>query len=428
SNRARFFRHFGPDDGRFERRELEAAFATPIGSEVDFDLGVDYVAMEGADTEGTVGWQAVTTRAGAYWTHGDVELEGIYAHERFQQDGPEFGGSEDSFAVLLAPARNHRYMFEGSAWWRSDDFEGLSPALNKWTDRGGALSLTADVLDGLLFYGRLYTQHISNSVTQNSFARNRKLASGALTWSRWDWLTLEAGGEFFETDYVSRFQDITDEPRTAVFWTKVRARPCDDLKVSASYVNRDVDAVPPSTLTERTTALPVIWDQVKRLQANATYSIGDRAAVSYDFAEDKWRVAPQNANTRLTTNTGTAWWSPSGDWTFYANYINMDWAASGPGAPGVRPGDFATDIDVVSAGASYRLSQKSVANVNYTHVSGFGAVGTDEDVWDASYSHDLTDKTHVTVRYRFDQFDEDSASPSKDYRVHLFGVELGHDF
>ena len=428
SYRSRFFRHFRSDDGRFERRELEVDFSTPFGREVDFDLGVRHVAEEGMDTRGTTDWEAITSLANAYWTHGDLEAEGTYTHERFDQGGPELGGTEDTFNVVLAPARNYRYMFEASSWWRSDDFEDLAPDLNHWTDKGGALSLTASVTSDLLFYGKLYTQHISNAVTQNTYARNRSLASANLAWSGLNWLTLEGGGDLFETDYVDRFHSFTDEPQTAVLWTKVHARPCQDLKLYASYIDRDIDAVPPSTLANRTTGPPVLWDRYHRVRADATYSIATRAAISYDFTEARWRVSAQNEDTRLTTHTGTTWWSPSRDWTLYGSVIKLNWGASGPGGVGVKPSDFTTDIDIVALGATYQLSKDSVANANYTHSSGYGAVRTKEDVWDASWKHQLDPKTQLTVRYQFDQFDEFSANPSKDFRIHLFGVELGRGF
>lgn len=421
-----FFENFGAGARSMKRDDFAAELKVPVHREVDVDVTTGYVALDGPSNLGPVDWRAFDVGARAYWRGSTVAIDGRYNAESFRQlVGNEVSGTDRVVSLAVAPAGDHRHMLEARAWLQNAQLDGFAPDLER---QAVAVTLSSQLRSDLTFYGKLLTEETDETITANSYAVSRDVGQASLLYTGLNRTRLEAGLHFSETEYLERFQTAVDEPEITTFWAKARYRPCRDVRVSGSFLSRDIDETPLRTLNNASQGPIVTWDEYERASVKGTYNITDRCGLTGAWRGEQWRLTPEGVQTSLDTVSVSAWTMPCDRLTVTGSYLNLEWDIDGVDGAGLGAADYVSKLNAYSVGATWQINDDSCVDGTFTHAFSFGGVGTRDNTVSVGWRRRLSETTDIGLTFSFQDFNEAIVGNVNDFEATLIGGSIVHSF
>ncbi|MFQ5808701.1 MAG: hypothetical protein ACE5JM_03690, partial [Armatimonadota bacterium] len=422
-----FFEYFGSGAGQMQRDDFDVDLTIPVAREFDLDVNTGYLALNGDSNLAAVDWRAFDVGAGAYWLGDTVAVDAQFNAEDFRQLGPnsEVSGMDRVVTLAVSPARNHRHMLEAQGVLQNAQLDGFGPELER---QAVGLTLSSRLATDLTFYGKLTTEETDETITQNAFAVSRDVGRASLLYSGLNKTRLEAGAEFSETEYVERFQTVIDKPQTTTFWAKARYRPCRDVRLSGSFVSRDIDETPLRSLPQGRQGPIVTYDEYERINAKGTYNISKRVGIAGQWRRDEYRLTPEGVETGLDTTSVTAWLIPCDKLTVTGSFLNLEWDISGVDGAGQTAADWVSKLNAYTVGAAYQITDDTWFDGAFTHAYSYGAVMTRDNTVTASWRKRWSDTTDVGLTFTFQDFNEAIPGNANDFEATLIGGSVIHSF
>jgi hypothetical protein len=306
-----------------------------------------------------------------------------YGFEQFGFTGaPSYlAGDRGTWSLRLAPSRDARTLVGAAFSASATDVERETRSPE---ERSVALSAVHQLTQDLAVNIDLEYWQLQDSLAQNAYAKQERLAAIEGEWAGLPRTVLRAGFETAEVDYVNGRQLQVVKPAVNTTALSLRTRPLRELKLQADFRRRRVDDRPLAYDISGQPTTTRIWAETDMLRFRGTYApaylpVGLTAGYRSDDRENP----DQGTSNQIITRDLTAWWAIADDLTATASFLEQDFALRGAGL--ATP--YVSDSRSWALGATWQATDRTALDASFTRADSFGSVELREDTWSVSLEH-----------------------------------------
>jgi hypothetical protein len=341
-----------------------------------------------------------------------------YQNERFSfAGGMPLSGSAATTALSVTPPTGDRTFLEGSAsvTRTSLDERAQAPRYSRLALQGGQI-LTPD----LTLFGDVSHYGVSRSIAESAFARSG--SDGQLTAEyRGLWhTTLDLGAGVRNVHFVDDDQAETTSTNVRNFQAKLVTRFTRRLKLKAAHTRWWWTNRPMAFDLAGEQEGSLVWSGKTDQRAELSYTPSGRCGVSANWRQRKWDNSDFGARDSLQENNLFGWWAPHDGLTAYASIMWQNFGLSGPFPGGVLTTDNRTWV----VGGSYQVTPWAMADLSFTRSQSHGALGEDQRIWSAGFSHRWSGGDRLSANFVIDDCRTSEETPAFDYNAHQLEVRF----
>ncbi len=382
--RSQFYRDFYAGESDVRRKDWETDFRWRVTGEDHLIGHYGTVSMRGgkpgsADDH----WLRETWGLQYTRTLDFLNASAGYGFEQFGFTGsPSYlAGETGTWSLSLAPSRDARTLVGAAFSARATDLERETRSPEERTVALRALhQLTQDLTVNIdLEYWQL-----QDSLAQNAYAKQERLAAIEGEWVGLPRTVLRAGFETAEVDYANGRQLQVVKPAVNTTALSLRTRPLRELKLQADFRRRRVDDRPLAYDISGQPTTTRIWAETDVLRLRGTYApaylpVGLTAGYRSDDRENP----DQGTSNQIITRDLTGWWTIADDLTATASFLEQDFGLRGAGL--ATP--YVSDSRSWTLGATWQATDHTTLDASFTRADSFGSVELREDTWSVSLDH-----------------------------------------
>ena len=329
------------------------------------------------------GWQRENWRGTYTRTMGSLDGVAALNLERFGFAGgsPLFSGEATTWSVGFGPSRDARTLIAGSLAGTNTNLDGqaLSPD-ETFLSFSGFHQLT----DDLTVSGDLKWWELEDSIAQNAYAKQERLAAIEGEWVGLPRTAVRAGFESAEVDYVNGRQTQVVEPAVNTGKINIRLRPRDDVKLQADFTRRRVDERPVAFDVGGSPVTTLIYSQADMVRFRGSWTpTFAPVGLTAGYQEDERENVDRGVSNQMITRDLSAWWNLNDDLSANVSLLNQSFGLVGAGTP--TP--FVSESESWSVGAAWRISDRTNFDASYSRADSFGAIELAQKIWSASVEH-----------------------------------------
>lgn len=420
-----FYFDFEPTSEQSHRRDFRFDIypKSSPSRRLTWRLAGNEVAWNGMPAVGAIDWRdrnqiaSVGYRTSRYW------LDAGFNREDFDvRTGSFLSGETSSFLLSFSPTVGRRTQVSGSFARHITDLDSFPTDVKASTAQLAVQRTLSPKWD---VKGSLHYFNIDENIVQNAYADNQLQGRVDLEYRPGRRSRINGFWVGTSTDYVDGRHLAVVDTTSNLFGLRGSTRVGRYLKVTAGYRRQDNFDRPLSYNSDGTLANTLLWSDLDRWDATASYSPSAYWGLSADFQRRRWVNDAQTTGNTMNMLAITGWWQVVNNLMVTGSWLKQDFGAPFIDLATLRP--FASDNTALVLAGNLTLSSHDVLYASYTHTDTSEFTDNLYDRFTIGATHDVSDRDRVLAEINFHEF-TDNRVPVLDYDANLYRVEWEHKF
>lgn len=422
-----FFYDFVPGVTQSEREDIRGELypKSSASRRLTWRLAGNEVRWQGMSATTAFDWRDRNGLAGVGWRAGSHWLDASFNRESFDQRvGPYFSGDTSTVLLSFSPAAfsGGGTQISGSFARYNTNLDGFATDLKSSTAQLAVQRPFGSKWDAR---GTLRYFNVEDTIAQNAYADNQLQGRLEVEFRPDARTRLSGFWSGTTTDYVDgRHLNVVETTQNA-FGVRGTTRIGRYLKFAAGFRNLDNFDRPLSYTSGGALANTLLWSDVERYDASATYTPSPVWGASASFQRRLWRNDAQGTSNSMDAWALTGWWQALDNLTLNAAWLKQDF--SSPFVDLLTLQRFASDATSLVLGGNLALSPEDSLYASITHVDTSDFVDNLYDRFTIGATHVVGPQDRVLAEANFHEFTDDNVS-LLDYEANLYRFEWEHQF